>query len=316
MDTAYKNLPQMEGQPFLTDGGMETTLIYHGGYELPLFSSYVLLDDPRGTENLKAYYRSYVDIARRAGIGFILESATWRCSQDWGAKLGHDALRLADFNRRSIALLEQVKAEYAGTAPIVISGNIGPRGDGYRPETIMTADEAEAYHATQIATFAGTSADLVTAMTMTDTGEAIGIVRAASRAGMPVVISFTTETDGRLPSGETLREAIESTDAATGGAAAYFMVNCAHPEHFADALGEGDWRRRIRGIRANASRKSHAELDEATELDIGDIAGLAQDYARLTRLLPELTVFGGCCGTDHRHVHAIADACLALHQPA
>jgi homocysteine S-methyltransferase len=229
-------------------------------------------------------------------------------------KLGHDAAKLAELNRQAIDLLEELKREFAGTAPIVISGNIGPRGDGYRPETMMTPDEAAAYHAPQIATFASTGADLVTAMTMTHSGEAIGVVRAAVRAGMPVVIAFTTETDGRLPSGETLREAIEKADAATGAAAAYYMVNCAHPEHFSAALTEGDWRSRIRGIRANASQKSHAELDDSTELDIGDIDALAQGYDALRAVLPNLTVFGGCCGTDHRHVHAIAEVCIAARE--
>jgi len=310
MNLGNKNLPQIEGPAYLTDGGMETTLIFLEGEELPLFSAYVLLEDVRGREVLKNYYKSYLGIAKNLGVGFILESATWRCSKDWGEKLGHDAAKLAALNREAIALLEALKGEYLGTAPIVISGNIGPRGDGYRPEATMTADEAEAYHAAQIATFAGTAADLVTAMTMTHTGEAIGVVRAAVRAGMPVVIAFTTETDGRLPSGETLREAIEKTDAATDAAAAYYMVNCAHPEHFAGALTEGDWRLRIRGVRANASRKSHAELDEATELDVGDIGRLVRGYEELVEVLPNLTVFGGCCGTDHRHVHAIAEACI------
>jgi homocysteine S-methyltransferase len=124
-----------------------------------------------------------------------------------------------------------------------------------------------------------------------------------------VVISFTVETDGRLPSGQALHQAIKQVDAETAGAAAYFMVNCAHPTHFADALEDvGPSVDRIRGLRANASAKSHAELDEAEELDEGDPVELAQHYLDLAPQLRNLTVVGGCCGTDHRHIAAICAA--------
>jgi S-methylmethionine-dependent homocysteine/selenocysteine methylase len=166
----------------------------------------------------------------------------------------------------------------------------------------MTAEEAEAYHAVQIASLNG--ADTVTALTMTYADEAIGIVRAARKAGLPVVVSFTVETDGRLPSGQPLGEAIERTDRE---GPEYFMVNCAHPDHFADTL-DGEWASRIRGLRANASPKSHVELDEAETLDTGDPAELGALYARLRERLPQLELVGGCCGTDHRHIAAIAEA--------
>ena len=193
---------------------------------------------------------------------------------------------------------------------VVISGCIGPRGDGYRVDNEMTAEEAQRYHEPQVATFADTAADLVSALTLTYAGEAVGVARAAQNAGIPSVISFTVETDGRLPSGQSLREAIEEVDDQTDGAVAYFMINCAHPTHFAHVLeGDGDWRGRIRGLRANASEKSHAELDEAEELDSGDPAALARHYRELQTRLPSLTVVGGCCGTDHRHV---AEICTAV----
>jgi S-methylmethionine-dependent homocysteine/selenocysteine methylase len=196
---------------------------------------------------------------------------------------------------------------------MVISGCVGPRGDGYDPGRMMSADEAEAYHAAQIGVFAGTEADIVSAITMTYAEEAIGIARAAEAAGMPVVISFTLETDGRLPTGQGLKEAIAAVDAATGWAPLYYMINCAHPTHFASVVASGEpWLQRLKGLRANASKRSHAELDAAPDLDAGDPVELGREYRAIRRGLPHLTVLGGCCGTDHRHVEAISRACLAV----
>ena len=263
-----------------------------------------------GNATLRRYFERYVEIARDRGVGIVLETPTWRASADWGERLGHSPERLAELNRRAVGLLEEVRDELeTDTTPIVLSGNIGPRGDGYLVGEAMTVDEATAYHAAQISTFADTSVDLVTALTMNYVEEAMGIVRAARDAGLPVVIGFTVETDGRLPSGQPLREAIEQVDAQTNGATAYFMINCAHPTHFAGVLQSGAaWTGRIRGLRANASRMSHAELDEAEELDDGNPKELADEYVALRAALPQLNVLGGCCGTDHRHVEAMSRA--------
>jgi S-methylmethionine-dependent homocysteine/selenocysteine methylase len=306
-------LPQLADVPFLTDGGIETTLIFHNGLDLPHFAAYDLLTRDGGAEALRRYFDPYAEIARDSGVGIVLETATWRANPDWAERLGHSPEELAELNRRAVRLLEDVRAEYeTETTPIVISGCVGPRGDGYVVGEAMTAEDAEAYHAQQIGTFAETAADLVTAITMTYADEAVGIVRAATAAGLPVVISFTVETDGRLPSGQTLREAIEEVDARTDGAAAYFMINCAHPSHFEGVLEPGTaWTGRIRGLRANASKLSHAELDEAEELDEGNPDELASDYVALRERLPELHVLGGCCGTDHRHVGAMCAVWLA-----
>jgi len=259
---------------------------------------------------LRHYFEPYVHIARERGVGIVLETATWRANPDWAERMGHTPELLAELNRRSVVLLEGVRDELETAAtPIVISGCVGPRGDGYVVGETMTADEAAAYHGVQIGTFAETAADLVTAITMTYTDEAVGVVLAAREFGLPVVISFTVETDGRLPSGQPLGGAIEEVDARTDGAAAYFMVNCAHPSHFYDVLEPGSrWTDRIRGLRANASRLSHAELDEADELDQGDPEELANEYVALRDRLPQLTVLGGCCGTDHRHIEAMSKA--------
>ena len=302
----------LDGGTFITDGGMETTLIFRQGMELPEFASFVLLDDEAGVEALRAYFRPYLDLARERGVGILLDTPTWRASPDWGERLGYTPERLDGVDRRAVALLEELRAETDGRPPFVISGCVGPRGDGYVVGEEMSPEEAEAYHRPQIATFADTAADVVSALTMTYAGEAIGIVRAAAAAGLPVVISFTVETDGRLPSGQPLGEAIAAVDQATEGAAAYFMVNCAHPTHFEHVLDpEEPWAARIRGVRANASTKSHAELDASDELDAGDARDLGDRYRTLRARLPNLTVVGGCCGTDETHVREICDAVLA-----
>ena len=303
-------LPQLDHVPFLTDGGIETTLIFHDGLDLPHFAAYDLLTRESGADALRRYFEPYVGIARERGVGIVLETPTWRANPDWAERLGHSPAELADLNRGAVALLEGLRDESETLElPVVISGCVGPRGDGYVVDDAMSAEEAEAYHATQIGTFAETAADLVTAITMTYADEAVGVVRAARAAGLPVVISFTVETDGRLPSGQPLRDAIEEVDARTDGTVAYFMVNCAHPSHFYDVLEPGtEWTDRIRGLRANASRLSHAELDEAEELDEGDPEELANEYVALRERLPQLTVLGGCCGTDHRHIEAIGKA--------
>jgi homocysteine S-methyltransferase len=309
------DLPQRRGGIFLTDGGMETTLIFHEGCDLPHFAAFVLLDTAEGRQKLRTYYESYLAIARDYATGFVLDSPTWRANPDWGDKLGYDAAALRAVNMRSIAMLEEIRAQWERPdAPCVISGAIGPRGDGYKAGN-MDADEAEAYHDAQIAAFAEAGADMVTAFTLNTVNEAIGVARAAKAHGMPSVISFTVETDGRLANGAALRDAIETVDRATQNAPDYFMINCAHPTHFGEVLRPGEaWTQRIHGVRANASVKSHAELDQSTTLDIGDISDLGHRYRNLRQAFPAMRMLGGCCGTDHRHVAAICQACLP--QPA
>lgn len=308
--TGYRERPpQLDGDVYLTDGGIETTLIFHRGLDLPAFAAFDLLKDDEGTSELRAYYQPYLELAREHGTGFVLESPTWRASPRWAAEIGYSLEELDRLNRKAIELMEELRDAHRGSGPVVISGCIGPHDDGYNPAELLTASAAQQYHATQIATFSVTAADMVTAITMTYPEEAIGIARAAREHGLPAVISFTVETDGRLPSGQGLREAIVEVDQATGDYPAYFMVNCAHPIHFERVLAGGEqWVERIRGLRANASTKSHAELDEADELDEGDPDDLGARHAELRAKLPRLNVLGGCCGTDHRHVAAICAA--------
>jgi S-methylmethionine-dependent homocysteine/selenocysteine methylase len=315
----YRNaLPQLDGGLFVTDGGIETTLIFHEGLELPDFAAFHLLKTREGEAALRKYFRAYAEIAKRFSAGLILESATWRASADWGKRLGYSREELAEANRRSIRLLEALRSEYeTARTPVVISGCVGPRGDGYVPNRAMSESDAEAYHREQIETFAGTAADMICAITMNYAEEAGGVARAARGSGMPVAISFTVETDGRLPTGQPLKDAIAQVDGATTSYPSYYMINCAHPAHFEGALAAGEpWVGRVRGLRANASRKSHAQLNESAELDTGNPEELGRDHARLKSALEHLNVFGGCCGTDGRHVEAIAKACAPFFRSA
>ena len=319
MSKYRSTLPQLGRDFFMTDGGIETTLIFLDGHDLPYFAAFHLLKTSEGEQVLRKYFRTYGELAKKLNVGLILETATWRANPDWGEKLGYGTEDLAEVNNRAVRLLQEIRSEYeTDRMPIVISGCIGPRGDGYIPDTAMSAIEAEAYHQIQIATFANTAADLVTAMTINYADEAVGIVRAAKHANMPIVISFTVETDGNLPTGQPLGDAIKQVDDATSRYPAYFMINCAHPSHFARVLpGNEPWATRIRGLRANASKMSHAELNEAPELDAGNPVELGQAYAALRKQqLKHLNVMGGCCGTDHRHIEQIALACLPIFRGA
>ena len=307
------SLPHESSIPFITDGGLETTLIFHEKIELPCFAAFILLKDAGGRNVLRNYYRTYAQLAVRFGAGFVFESPTWRANPDWATKLGYSPVELEEANRDAIRLMHEVLAECeTPDSPMVISGCVGPRGDGYQVGAVMSPEESAHYHEPQLRTYRDAGADLVSAITMTYTEEAIGIANAAAALGVPAVISFTLETDGRLPSGQTLRAAIQTVDAQADKAPAYYMINCAHPTHFAAELdADAPWVARIAGLRANASCRSHAELDASPDLDAGDPAELGAQYRQLRELLPRLNILGGCCGTDDRHIEAICACCLA-----
>lgn len=308
-----RTLPDFGSRLFLTDGGMETSLIFRDGLELPEFAAFCLLDSKEGREAITNYYLRYLEIAASNGTGFVMESATWRASPDWGAKLGYSLQALATLNHEAIGMLRQLREQFAHRIdPIIISGCIGPRGDGYDPGKVMSAPEAADYHAFQAEALAEAGADMITAITMTNIQEAIGVARAAHRAGLSSVISFTLETDGSLPTGDSLAEAVKALDAEGAAAPLHFMINCAHPTHFESILDrDADWVSRVRGLRTNASCLSHAELDEAEELDDGNPEELGVQNAALAQRLPGLAVIGGCCGTDERHVEAMCKALIA-----
>ncbi|MCK0168035.1 homocysteine S-methyltransferase family protein [Jannaschia sp. S6380] len=296
----------MTEQILLTDGGLETSLIYRDCIALREFAAFELLETGAGRSALARYFRRYLDIATQAGRGFVLDTPTWRASRDWGAHLGYDAEAMTRINRDAVTFARILRRS-SDCAPVLINGVIGPRGDGYVAEAVMTAEAAAAYHGQQVDALAAGGVDTLSAVTMTNASEATGILRAANAVGLPITVGFTTETDGRLPSGQTLSAAIAEVDAATDRPPERFMVNCAHPEHFADAL-EGAHATRIGAIRCNASRLSHAELDASETLDDGDPGDFARDAAELARRLPNLAVIGGCCGTDERHIARTAAA--------
>jgi S-methylmethionine-dependent homocysteine/selenocysteine methylase len=311
MSTYRTDLPQTAGRAvFLTDGGIETTLMFDDGFDLVDFACFPLLASASGRAALLRYFDAYCAIAVRDGRGIVLDTPTWRANADWGRRLGYDAAELAAVNRDAVSLLTELRQRNeTPTTPVVISGCIGPRGDGYVPGAAMSADEARDYHSAQLDTFAATEADLVSALTLNYVAEGLGIAQAAHAAGIPIVLSFTVETDGRLATGMSVEDAVEAIDEQTDGYPAYYMINCAHPNHFLDVLDPGRpalWR--IAGVRANASRRSHAELDESDSLDRGDPDELAARYQELAAILPALRVVGGCCGTDDRHVDAISRA--------
>ena len=307
-EVLLSELPQLGGPLFVTDGGIETDLIFNKGVELPEFASFVLHENASGEAMLRDYFADYFQIGADAGLGLVLETATWRASRDWGVKLGYDEARLRSVNQRAAEFMLALRAA-AADGTVVVSGCIGPRGDAYSDLGPASADEALAYHRPQVEVLASSGVDLLTALTLTNVAEAIGFVRAASERSMHAVVSFTVETDGRLPSGMSLAEAIELVDAETDNAAAYFMINCAHPDHFSPVLtGSSAGLGRIRGLRANASRQSHAELDDSTELDDGDPTEFGGQLAAFRANDAQISVLGGCCGTDARHIAAIAAA--------
>ena len=296
----------------VTDAGLETWLVFNHGIDLPAFAAYPLAATPEGRALLIDYYGYYAEIARSIDAAIVLEAPTWRANPDWAATLGHDRAALAELIAASVGVVDEVRSHWTGAQAFLIGGTVGPRGDGYRIDSTMDIDTAADYHSFQIGCMAAAGVDVVTALTMGYIDEAAGIARAAEVAGLPVIVSFTLETDGRLPSGMSLANAIDTTDAATSGYPTHSMINCAHPAHFEHVLDStAPWAARIGGLRANASQLSHAELDEMVELDEGDPDDLAVRYVALRLALPRLHVVGGCCGTDHRHVAAIAIAWAA-----
>ena len=295
-------------RPFLTDGGFETWLFFQQGFEAPEFAAIVLMDDEAARQAARRYFDGFLSMAASAQTGFVLDTNTWRGCTHWGPKLNRSESEMLRLTSDAVSFAKNIRREWQSrVSPILINGVVGPAGDGYAPGRVPHAAEAREMHLPQIATFAQAGVDMVSAITMTNTGEALGITQAAVEKRLPIVVSFTVETDGRLPTGELLGDAIRSVDTATSSAPIYYMVNCAHPDHFRPSIETGtDWVERIGGVRANASRLSHAELDVADTLDDGNPTEFGQLHADLARHLPNLRVFGGCCGTDHRHVGCVS----------
>ena len=251
----YRNsLPQLSGDIFLADAGVETDLIFNHGIEIREFAAHTLLPIPQGRAALSRYFEGFLSLAKQQNTGFILDTVTWKAHRHWAEKLGATDDELKAANEDSVRFIAELRARFSGNAkPIVLNAVIGPRGDAYKPEANISMDSAEQYYAQQLGWLAATEVDMVSALTFNQAGEAAGLAKAARKVGLPAVISFTVETNGALPNGQSLADAITEVDAATGQYPAYYMVNCAHPDHFGGALLDAPWARRIRGIRANAS---------------------------------------------------------------
>jgi S-methylmethionine-dependent homocysteine/selenocysteine methylase len=304
-----ENLPQLSGELFMADAGLETDLIFNHGIDIREFAAHTLLPDVRGREAMAVYFRTFMALAESHAAGFVMDSQTWKAHTHWADDLAATEQELHEANLDSIAFISELRDEYSNNSnPIVLNGIIGPRGNAYASKAWQTDVDAETYHARQVGWLADTNVDMLTATTFPHSAEAIGVVRAAQAVGLPVVISFTVETNGALPAGESIQDAIRAVDDATQGAAAYFVVNCAHPDHFFHMLDDSESCRRIRGLRCNASKLSHAELDACEVLDDGHPAELASHYSGITQKMPWVNIFGGCCGTDLRHVDHIMKA--------
>lgn len=299
--------PQFDDQrTWISWTGFETDLIFNYGIDLPGFASFPLLDTDEGRAHILRAYRDQIRSASQYGCGTCLESLTWMANPDRAAPLGFSASDLKRINKAAIDIMSEIET----TELICISGQLGPRGDGYEAGT-MTVEGSLSYHLPQVQALAEAGADIVSAFTLGSAEEAAGISRAAQLVDIPSTIAFTVETDGKLPDGMRLADAIDSVDQATSGATTRFLVNCAHPDHLKDALDGSAAMKRLGGIVANASRQSHAELDESEVLDDGDPIELGMQLAQIRKEYPWMNVFGGCCGTDMRHLDEIAKACTA-----
>jgi len=294
----------------LTDGGLETSLIFQDGIELPFFAACELLRTEHGMRVLIDHFDETAAIAEEAGVGFSVDTPTWRANPDWTDRLGYSPEEFTEVNREGVRMAEEVRRRHESAAtPVVIAGVVGPRGDGYTERTRQSQGQAADYHFRQVSVLAGTEADYITALSLTYSDEAVGMARAAEASGMPIVVSFTVETDGLLAGGESLEQAINAVEQHTDEYPEYYMIDCAHPTHLPSPLAaNSSWGRRIRGYRANATARSHGELNAALELETGDPEEFAAQLRELRQRMPQLAVVGGCCGTDARHSRAIAGA--------
>jgi homocysteine S-methyltransferase len=310
---------QQPGVNYLTEGGQETEILYKYGYELPHFAMYPLLDNPRAMTELRGMYGRYLDTAARHGFGVIIGGLDYRASPDWASLLGYSGEALAEMQMRAIDFLRDVATPYQAQVPALLyAGILGPRGDAYELNKTITAVEAEDYHSEQLATLARARVDVVEAMTFNSVEEVIGLSRAASRAGLPLAVSFTLDNStSRLVSGPSLKEAIETVDAQTGDdRPAFYGINCSHPLEFMPAIEPGDWFERVRCLRPNAAMMDKISLCTLGHLESGDPVQLGELMGGLARRYPHLDIWGGCCGTWDTHLDEIARNVQIAREPA
>jgi len=309
--------PRLENKFYLTEGGSETEILYKWSFELPEFAMFTLLDDPEADNVIRGMFRRYFDVAAEHGTAMLLNGHDYRASPDWGAKLGYSSEDLRNVQHRVIRFLDDLRAEYADrVSDVYIAACIGPRGDAYGTGGDISADESEDYHSVQLHNLDGTAADMAVAATFNNVPEAIGVIRAANSIGIPIGVSLTLTPEGRLRSGPSLREAIETIDEASGGGAVWFGTNCAHPVEFEPALADaGPWLERLRYIRPNAAKMDKIALCSLGHLEDGDPVELGQQMGEVARRFPRVDILGGCCGTDERHLSQIAQNVNAIRNP-
>lgn len=306
--------PQRDGVLYLTEGGQETEILYRHGRDLPEFAMYPLLDDAAAMSDLRSMYSAVLDVAAGHGFVAMISGLDYRGSPDWGEKLGYSRSALAEALERSIAFLREVARPYQGQIrEIFIGGMLGPRGDAYALNKTITAEEANEYHSFQLEILKRAGVDFVSAVTFNSVAEAVGVARAAARIGVPLNISFTLESNHRLKSGLSLKEAVQAVDSHAGDARPdFYGINCSHPSEFEPALEPGDWVLRFRSLRPNASAKDKMELCQIGHLEEGDPVDLGARMGVLARRYPHIDVWGGCCGTWDRHLHEIASNVSAV----
>ncbi len=312
------SLPPMgSGEMFLTEGGSETEIMYRHGFELPEFSMLPLLESPLALSALRDEYSQQLDVAAEFGLSFLLTGLDYRASPDWGSKLGYSPSGLADANIASIELLRDIAKGYEEQIPrLLIGGILGPRGDAYSLNQEITAESAEDYHAVQLETLKRADVDFACALTFNNVAESVGALRAANQTGVPLFVSLTLDRSGRLKSGPTLAEAIVEIDAQAGEAAPeLYMINCSHPLEYEPALENRDWIKRLRGVRPNASKMEKLALCELGHIEEGDPVELASRLRDLSERYPHMDIFGGCCGTGHKHLREIAKTLVNARQP-
>jgi S-methylmethionine-dependent homocysteine/selenocysteine methylase len=268
---------------------------------------------------LRGMYGRYLDTAARHGFGVIIGGLDYRASPDWASLLGYSGEALAEMQMRAIDFLRDVATPYQAQVPALLyAGILGPRGDAYELNKTITAVEAEDYHSEQLATLARARVDVVEAMTFNSVEEVIGLSRAASRAGLPLAVSFTLDNStSRLVSGPSLKEAIETVDAQTGDdRPAFYGINCSHPLEFMPAIEPGDWFERVRCLRPNAAMMDKISLCTLGHLESGDPVQLGELMGGLARRYPHLDIWGGCCGTWDTHLDQIARNVQIAREPA
>lgn len=302
-----KAFPTQEpGRYYITEGGIETEIMYKWGFEMPHFAMFPLLDNPKAAEAIRGMYRRYLDVVAKYGHNALIGGFDYRASPDWGALLGYSAQSLHEANLQSIQFLRDVAAEYKNDIQeCLVNGVIGPRGDAYLTKNVMSRAEAADYHSAQLSTLKDADVDLAWALTFGDPEEAIGVINAARQLSLPVAVAFSLDDSSRLNTGVEFADAVKRVDAETDGYAEFFALNCSHPEEFLPAISDDDWMQRVRCFRPNAAKMDKISLCKLGHLEEGDPVELGAQMHAVQQRYPHIDIWGGCCGTCETHLEQI-----------